>query len=293
MRVLAEAPGAGELWPAHTRIEAEALDALIAAPTERAVAFLSYQREHLADYLRGLAKVVRDSSGAARQALRDLLTEATAWRYLVEGAVIVIAGPPNAGKSTLANRLLGRDHAIVSDAPGTTRDWVAEPAALHGVPVTIVDTAGLRTSDDPIEAEGIRRGQAQLARADLCLFVLDPSAAAGEQSLQAHLPPTGPPTLFVLNKTDLPGWRRDLPMPAHAPSLDVSALTGAGIDRLTLAIVGELGLKDRHDLRPGLFTQRQRAAVARVLGDQAIGGPDLAAWIENDLIGVEHRPDRP
>ncbi len=293
-RVLPEAPPASQVWHAANTIEAEALDVLVRASTERAVRFVSYQRQHLTAYLRRVAALGLESAEAAQSALRKLLGEAAGWKRLVDGAVIVIAGPPNAGKSTLANRLLERAHALVSDLPGTTRDWVAEPAAIHGVPVTIIDTAGLRAAHDVIEAEGIRRGQEQLGRADLCLFVLDRADSAGLAEIDRHLaahPRVA--TLVVANKADLKSHSTEIAPLLSLNPHDISALTGLGMQALKEGILAELGLGTQEQLIPGLFTNRQLAIAAGLLNTAGIDGFDLAACIENDLIGVERRPYRP
>src|SRR5438128_1386832 len=122
-----------------------------------------------------------------------------------EGMTVVIAGRPNAGKSSLLNRLAGYDAAIVTAIPGTTRDVVRERIHLDGMPLHVLDTAGLRDGGDVVEEEGIRRAQAEMHRADLVLFVIDavedPSAAAFHEE-RARLPAHVPVTL-VFNKCDL------------------------------------------------------------------------------------------
>src|SRR5204862_2167368 len=117
---------------------------------------------------------------------------------------VAIAGPPNAGKSSLLNRLAGYDAAIVTDIPGTTRDPLREHLTLDGLPVTIVDTAGLRESADPVEREGLRRARVEVGRADRVLWVvdvrepLDAALANARASLGADTPFT-----LLRNKTDL------------------------------------------------------------------------------------------
>ncbi|MCB1629462.1 MAG: tRNA uridine-5-carboxymethylaminomethyl(34) synthesis GTPase MnmE, partial [Xanthomonadales bacterium] len=109
------------------------------------------------------------------QSVQQLLQEAERGQRLRDGLYLVILGPPNAGKSSLLNALAGSDRAIVTPIAGTTRDVLREALVLRGVPVTVVDTAGLRDSDDPIEAEGVRRARLEAARADHALIVLDDS----------------------------------------------------------------------------------------------------------------------
>ena len=130
---------------------------------------------------------------------------------------MVIAGRPNAGKSSLLNRLAGHDAAIVTATPGTTRDVLRERIVLDGMPLHVLDTAGLRAASDAIEAEGIRRARDAMARADRILFVIDAAAdsrATGYLEERALLPP-GVPVTVVFNKIDLvahdtePGNRGD------------------------------------------------------------------------------------
>ena len=100
--------------------------------------------------------------------------------------MVAIAGPPNAGKSTLLNRLARREAAIVSPYPGTTRDVIEVHLDLDGYPVTLLDTAGIRESDDPVEREGVRRARARAAAADLVLWVTDASAAEGAPAVKVN-----------------------------------------------------------------------------------------------------------
>ena len=141
-----------------------------------------------------------DSAGSAVQSLLDTWQEG---HVLREGARIVIAGAPNVGKSTLLNLLAGRDRAIVSPHPGTTRDTIEEAISLRGYPLHLVDTAGLRDAPCEIEREGIRRTRHALAHADLCICVVDASQplSADERAFLSSQPARR--TLVLLNKSDL------------------------------------------------------------------------------------------
>ena len=155
-------------------------------------------------------------------------------RLLREGLHVVLAGRPNSGKSSLLNRLAGYDAAIVTAEPGTTRDLIREQLDIDGLPVHIVDTAGLRDSADPAERQGVERTRGQLAVADLALLVVDACDAESVSPLQAELAP-GVPVIIVRNKIDLTGepagTDRGDPL-----TVNVSALTGAGLDDLRTAI---------------------------------------------------------
>jgi tRNA modification GTPase len=150
-------------------------------------------------------------------------------RALRDGLHVVIAGRPNAGKSSLLNALAGHDAAIVTEIPGTTRDLLRERIHVDGLPIHVVDTAGLRDTDDVIEVEGLRRARMEMSRADLVLYVVDAGRGFAEGE-RADLP-AGTATLVVWNKCDLPEAQ---PVPAleEQPALAVSALTGAGLPEL-------------------------------------------------------------
>ena len=165
-----------------------------------------------------------------------------------------LTGRPNSGKSSLLNALAGHDAAIVTEIPGTTRDLVREHLEIGGLPVHIVDTAGLRESADPVEREGVRRTREQLTVADLALLVVDSSVSPGDDAaLHAELP-ADVPVLVVRNKIDLGG---DPPGPAAVEEnvLNVSALTGAGLDELRAAILARAGFAG---IGEGTITARQR-----------------------------------
>ena len=196
-------------------------------------------------------------------------------RALTEGLTVVIAGRPNAGKSTLLNRLAGHEAAIVSDTPGTTRDVVRERLLLDGVPLQVLDTAGLRCARDlardEIEREGMRRAQAAMAAADRVLFVID---AAADPAAQAFLQeraalPAGVPVTLVFNKLDrLPAAAPPTSStPRQAPHcLYLSALTGLGMEALIAHLKLCAGLGEPADAAGGVLAARARhlEALARV-----------------------------
>ena len=182
------------------------------------------------------------ADGALQEQVANLETLLTALRadahqgsLLHDGMTVVLAGRPNAGKSSLLNALAQRDSAIVSATPGTTRDIVREQIVLDGMPLHVLDTAGLRASHDEIESEGVRRAQQAMQRADRVLLLVDDAeeSAAGIAALLAELP-TNLRLTLVRNKIDLsrrpPG--SSAPDETGLPEVAISAHTGAGLDVL-------------------------------------------------------------
>ena len=173
--------------------------------------------------------LLRGRVAAVLAVVNALLATADQGRILREGVRTVIFGEPNVGKSSLLNRLLGFERAIVSDIAGTTRDTIEEVVNLHGLPLRLVDTAGVREAADRIEAEGIQRTVRQIEAADLLLEVAD---ASQPRPVEAILPATPAKHLMVLNKADLgehPSW-------ADVPAVRLSCTSGAGFDDLSAAI---------------------------------------------------------
>jgi tRNA modification GTPase len=167
-----------------------------------------------------------------RAALDDVLAKSRQGSLLRSGVHVVLAGRPNVGKSSLLNRLAGDERAIVAPVPGTTRDALREPVQIDGVPLILVDTAGLRRDADPIEQLGIERTRRELERADVVLVVHE---AGGNAPLTEPLPAAAR-RIDVYNKIDLaPGFA------VPAPGIAVSAKTGAGLERLRQAILEAVG----------------------------------------------------
>ena len=178
-------------------------------------------------------------------------------RRLVEGLTLVIAGAPNAGKSSLLNRLAGTDAAIVTEIAGTTRDLLRETIRIDGLPVTVIDTAGLRQSADPIEAEGVRRARAAADSADRVLLVIDAAEPAPEPAdLPADLPVDR-----VYNKIDL------LCGAAPDDGIAVSARSGAGLDTLRAHLRARLAGPEGVDTA---FSARRRHLHALAHAGRAI-----------------------
>jgi tRNA modification GTPase len=158
----------------------------------------------------------------------SIIAAARQGALLREGLNVVIAGAPNAGKSTLLNRLVGDDVAIVTNLPGTTRDVLRHQVHFDGLPVNLIDTAGLRMAADVVEEEGIRRAKFEMQRADRVLYVLDATLGYTTPTAEfEHLPPKVP-VLFVMNKIDLLGIAPRLESNAGFTRVYLSAQTGAG-----------------------------------------------------------------
>ena len=209
------------------------------------------------DYVRELGSQISD----LRSQISGALRRANEGKILREGALVVLAGPPNAGKSSLMNALLEENRAIVSDIPGTTRDSIEEWLDLDGWPIRLVDTAGLRTSQDEVEGEGVRRAEDLIAKADLVLWLRN--SEAGEPlngSIAQLLNRLTSQTLNLSTKCDL----------GRGPGLNVSAKTGEGLDELKREIVAKLKEKAETsvvDLPEGNFVALREALTLLETGE--------------------------
>jgi tRNA modification GTPase len=203
-----------------------------------------------------------------RDRLAQLLATAPEGERLREGALLVIAGPPNAGKSSLFNALLGTERAIVTEVPGTTRDAIEAQAVLEGFPFRLVDTAGLRASDDRVEKVGIEVSRKYLAAADLVLFCEDEGAGSGERDHRERdqfLAQVNAPVVAVVTKVDLANR-----LTAYPPNrLGVSAVTGEGLAELRrrLAETAFGRLLALGDVEPVVTRARHRGALERALAE--------------------------
>ena len=204
-----------------------------------------------------------------RGALEEVRQKSRQGSLLRTGVRVVLAGRPNVGKSSILNRLAGEERAIVTPIPGTTRDALHAPIEIEGVPVVIVDTAGLRASADVVERLGIERTRRELAGADLAVVVSD---ASGAQDPLEHLPPPGIARIEVYNKIDLaPGF-----VPPQG-ALALSARTGEGFAALRAAILRAAGWQSSGE---PVFLARERhlRALARAAGHIEAAAREIARW---------------
>ncbi|MCG6864215.1 MAG: tRNA uridine-5-carboxymethylaminomethyl(34) synthesis GTPase MnmE [Thiogranum sp.] len=199
---------------------------------------------------------VQGRLGGVADRLQELLGDARQGCLLREGMTVVLAGRPNVGKSSILNSLAGRDAAIVTPVAGTTRDVLREHIQIDSMPLHVIDTAGLRDSDDPVEQEGVRRAWAQIEQADRILLVIDDQLGfkAEDQALLQRLPATLPCTRIV-NKIDLSGCEPGLRQTGDRTEVALSARSGAGMDDLRRHLKAVMGYTDSS---AGGFSARRR-----------------------------------
>jgi tRNA modification GTPase len=201
---------------------------------------------------------ILNSIGNVRAPLAALAASFAYGKIVHEGLTLAIVGRPNVGKSSLFNRLVERERAIVTATPGTTRDLVSETVAIGGIPVKLVDTAGIRQGLDEAESIGIRKSLEALADADLVLVVLDASQAMTGEDEKLLLHAETRPTIAVENKSDLTELPSELAAPQgrvkQLPRIRTSALTGEGIAELRAEILRHIGGETGVQAEAGLLT---------------------------------------
>ncbi len=189
----------------------------------------------------------------------------------VDGVETVIAGRVNAGKSSLLNRLLNEDRAIVTPVPGTTRDVIRSPVSIHGVPFHLMDTAGFGGTKDEVERIGVRLARQAMDEADFVLLVVDSSRPIDREDLDLAEKARGKRAVVVINKIDLPSRIREGALPADLPRVRVSALTGEGLDDLrdtmsSCVLEGDAGLSTSR-IAPNLRHKQALTEAARFFRD--------------------------
>ena len=193
--------------------------------------------------------------GVLKAELEHIESLATQGNILREGAQVVLIGAPNAGKSSLLNQLSGEDVAIVSDIPGTTRDTIRQALQIDGIPIHLVDTAGIRETDDVLEQMGIVRARQSIDKADLLILLIDESdATTAKDLIKAEIDVGATPVIFVHNKIDLVGRQASIENLEGTPRVFLSAKTGIGIEQLKGAILSAVGWHQEE----GVFMARTR-----------------------------------
>ncbi|MCC7293468.1 MAG: 50S ribosome-binding GTPase [Phycisphaerales bacterium] len=256
-------------WPPADAVERDVLEWLPRAKTQRGVRYLLGQRARLSAAIRAAMAAMRDDPAEGRRLLERLIAGHDAARRLIEGATVAIIGPVNAGKSTLFNALVGREAAITSPHPGTTRDWVEAEIEFEGAPLTLWDTAGFREGADELERRAMLAARERIRRADLVLTVVD-ATQADSSGHPAELEPLAEnrPRVRVFNKLDLAAA---MSLPFRAPqgnvshAVGVSARSGEGIDAMLRTMLEALGLARMDDEAPCLFSPRMRELVLPLL----------------------------
>ncbi|MDF1577039.1 MAG: tRNA uridine-5-carboxymethylaminomethyl(34) synthesis GTPase MnmE [Desulfobulbales bacterium] len=236
-------------------------------------------------------QMLNDLQGQVITPLNDLITAAERGRIFREGISVVILGRPNVGKSSLLNSLLQEDRAIVTEIPGTTRDIIEEYLDIRGIPVRIIDTAGIRQGAEAVEEIGIRKARQKLASADLVLLVVDGAVALTEEDRALAEIIGGQPAILVVNKIDLaPG--KDLrpyqtDFPRFAP-VAISAKTGQGLARLEAAVFAEVsGGGEPWEPNACVPNVRHAAALAGALAASRQLEGALRENLPPDLLAIE------
>ena len=245
---------------------------------EAAIDFVDEEIDFLSDGL------VANKIQQLHQKVAQIQATAQQGRLLRDGMVVVLAGKPNAGKSSLLNALAGYDAAIVTDIAGTTRDVLRERIQLDGMPLHIIDTAGLRDSDNLVEREGIRRAHQEIAKADKVLLLLDSAEIdmAGLGDL-----PSGVDVIKVFNKIDLSKATSKLVETESGVEIYLSVKTGEGMDLLKQHLKQSVGFSETSD---GVFIARRRHIEALKIAEQAlINAADQLNAYAPELVAEELR----
>lgn len=278
---LIAARGAAARSAALTRLSGGLSDALDAAraPLLELLAELEVRLDHPEEDMAPLPAAAADEALAdAGARLEKLISGFARGRARREGARVGLFGSPNAGKSTLLNALLGRERAITAPEPGTTRDLLEEQAELAGLPVVLIDTAGLRDGAcDPAEREGVARAERALESCEVAVLVVDAARpsdgrdAAARETVAAAAAKRGARLVVALNKMDLAGGSTD------AEGVRCSALTGQGVPELEAAIAAAASTAAADEGESLLDDARQKDALASALAELSAARAELAA----------------
>ncbi len=249
---------AGEFSERVGAISKQLID--IRALFEAVLDFPEEEEVDLIDHYQVLAKL-----DSLLDAIAALSESATQGNLLREGVQVVLSGAPNVGKSSLMNRLAEEEVAIVTEVPGTTRDVLSRELVVSGLPLHVIDTAGLRDSNDPVERIGVERSLRQIAQADIVLQVMDAAdTAAGDTGQAVFQIRGGTKKILVINKIDLSNTNAKLVTDDHGETVWVSAKTGAGIDLLRQALLRASG-RTITDEVPFMARERHIACIKRAV----------------------------
>lgn len=226
---------------------------------EAAIDFVDEEIDFLSD------GVVENRISRLLQQVRTILKTAQQGRLLRDGMTVVLAGKPNAGKSSLLNALAGHEAAIVTDVAGTTRDVLRERIQIDGMPLHIIDTAGLRDSDNAVEQEGIRRAHAEIEKADKILLLIDSREPESESIIRTL--PLGIDITKIYNKIDLLGIEPEIVESEHSAQIYLSIKTGVGLELLTEHLKKSVGF---NDAAGDVFIARRRHIEALNKAEQSI-----------------------
>ena len=230
---------------------------------------------------------------AASAAVRRLLVGADTGRILRDGVKTVIVGRPNVGKSSLLNALLGMERAIVTDVPGTTRDIIEEEISVAGIPLRLLDTAGLRAAEDAVEQIGVARTEQHLMDAELILAVFDASEplTAEDHALLTRLSAASADIIILCSKEDRPSILSAADFSAvAAPVLRISAQEGTGLDALREEIAAHI-VRREGDLSDGALPNKEREieALRRAEAHLTAAAETLAADLGTDFVSIDLR----
>lgn len=234
-----------------------------------------------------------EAARAVQTDLTALLETATEGRLITEGANVAILGKPNVGKSSLLNALVGTTRAIVTDIPGTTRDTIEEMMNIGGIPLKLIDTAGIRHTDDIVEQQGVERSKAVQDRAELCLMMFDASQPLNDADLELLKTAQSSKAILILNKMDLPVVTSPTALLAHCPKKRVVETVipeGKGLDKLKATVSEELlGGELVIGESPIVTNARHQEALRRANEGLSYAIESLENGMPPDLIAVDLR----
>ncbi len=272
----------GALYQAVNTMRAALVE--VRALLETAIDFPEEDIE-IADHRAILVKIQDQVQGP----LQKLISQADSGRIVREGVSAVIVGRPNVGKSSLLNTLLQEDRALVTPIPGTTRDTIEEYIDIGGIPVKIIDTAGIRDHGEEVEQLGIKRARDSINRADLVLFLVDGSVPITDEDISLFETVSHKPLIPVVNKSDL---ARRIDRGAHGRMLteavDISAREQTGLDQLKQQIFTRItGGKEQWQEEGCTPNMRHKAAMVKALGSLFRVCEGLENGLTNDLISID------